>query len=372
MYLRLLLITFIFSLILSWSFILFIVFSLNSSEKYSESVRPESSESSSVSHYINSTNWDFGSFLINNSNKCKNDAKSVKLLVLIHSSVTHFEFRQLIRKYNKIKNSINIFLIGLLDDPGLQRLIEQESNQFGDIVQGSFQDSYHNLTLKHIMGLTWSLKYCSSAQMVLKMDDDVFVNYRLLDQLLKWRYPEYKSDPLVSRTNHKLIAGYIQHKMKVIRNTTSRWYVSKSTYQHSIYPDFLSGWAYITTVEVISDLLDQIASHPLFWIDDVYITGILRQSLPDIELESLNKFFNVDVSHLYHWVSDRSFHNYKWRYVFSNANGDLNLLSTALSINDMNEEKICCYPTANDLLKERNSIEFKPKSIKGSVKQMSL
>ena len=367
MYLRALLLIFLSSVIFSWFLILIIAFSLNSNEKSSESVIREPSDS-----YVNQTNWDFGSFQINNSIKCYQNKKRVKLLVIVHSSVTHFEFRQLIRKYNRINYSITIFLLGVLDDPGLQTQIEEESKQFGDIVQGSFHDTYSNLTLKHIMGLTWAAKFCSSAQLVMKMDDDIFVNYRLLDRMLLVRYPESQSDGLVSRFNHKMIGCYIQHKMKVIRNTTSRWYVSDHEFENPYYPDFCSGWAYITTVEVVNDLLDQIQNYPLFWIDDVYITGVLRQSLPDIELESLNKYFNIDVTQLYHWVTDSSLHAFEWRYVFSNANGDINLLSTALSVNDISKQRTCCYPSTNSLLIKQNSIELKPKNINAFIKRISI
>lgn len=367
MYLRLLLVIFLTSVIFTWFLILLIVFALNSPDKPTASPVTDLPTS-----YVNATNWHFGSFIIDNSLKCSAGREQVNLLVLVHSSVTHFDFRQLIRKHNRIKNSVTIFLLGFLDDPGMQSLVEEEWNRYGDIVQASFLDSYANLTLKHIMGLTWTVKFCSQAQLVIKMDDDIFVNYPLLEQLMANRYPESKYDPLVSRMGHKVIACYIQHKMKVIRNITSRWYVSDVDYDSQFYPDFCSGWAYITSVEVAVDLLDQIPKHPLFWIDDVYITGILRQSAPDIELDSLNKFFNVDVTQLYHWVTDSSLHKYKWRYVFSNANGDISLLSSALSVNDIPGHQICCYPSAVSLNKGPNGLDFIPKTVNGFAKRISV
>ena len=47
-----------------------------------------------------------------------------------------------------------------------------------------FQDTYHNLTLKTIMGLKWTSIFCSQARFVLKTDDDIYVNVELLSQSL--------------------------------------------------------------------------------------------------------------------------------------------------------------------------------------------
>ena len=55
-------------------------------------------------------------------------------------------------------------------------MVEQESQIFHDIVVEDFVDSYHNLTLKTMMGMRWIATFCEHAQYVLKADSDVFVN----------------------------------------------------------------------------------------------------------------------------------------------------------------------------------------------------
>ena len=37
-----------------------------------------------------------------------------------------------------------------------EELIRSESEKYGDLLQGDFQDNYHNLTLKHMMGLQYA------------------------------------------------------------------------------------------------------------------------------------------------------------------------------------------------------------------------
>ena len=61
-----------------------------------------------------------------------------------------------------------------------------ESADHGDLVQGSFTDSYRNLTYKNVMGLLWVTQFCSHAQYIVKTDDDMFLDifeiWFLIDQ----------------------------------------------------------------------------------------------------------------------------------------------------------------------------------------------
>jgi beta-1,3-galactosyltransferase 1 len=59
----------------------------------------------------------------------------------------------------------------------LQYQIEEENKKFKDIVQGQFIDSYRNLTNKGVMGYKWISEHCMNAEIVLKVDDDAFVNF---------------------------------------------------------------------------------------------------------------------------------------------------------------------------------------------------
>lgn len=65
----------------------------------------------------------------------------------------------------------------------------KESAKFGDIVQESFLDTYHNLTLKSLALLKWVNLTCFHdnqtnhlPKYVVKTDDDIFIN---VDRLVK-------------------------------------------------------------------------------------------------------------------------------------------------------------------------------------------
>ena len=55
-------------------------------------------------------------------------------------------------------------------------MIFKENTDYGDIVQGNFVDSYHNLSYKATMGNLWVSHFCKQAEFVVKTDDDMFID----------------------------------------------------------------------------------------------------------------------------------------------------------------------------------------------------
>ena len=56
--------------------------------------------------------------------------------------------------------------------------MQKESYQNGDLLQGSFLDSYQNLVTKTREILKWYLHNCYHVQYLLKTDDDMYINVR--------------------------------------------------------------------------------------------------------------------------------------------------------------------------------------------------
>jgi hypothetical protein len=169
--------------------------------------------------------------------------------------------------------------------------IEAESREHGDILVGDFIESYHNLTYKHLMGLTWVGRYCSHAEFLVKQDDDIVVDYYQLNELLQKPPFTY-----ILANNGHVIIGKVLKDQKVIRNLTSKWGVTQEEYKRDVFPPFVSGWAYITTPKVGSALVasSQVKTKNYFWIDDVHITGTLREATitsPKITLIDLGPYF---------------------------------------------------------------------------------
>ena len=43
-------------------------------------------------------------------------------------------------------------------------------------MQGNFLDTYYNLTYKSVMGHLWVSEFCRQAELVVKADDDIYVD----------------------------------------------------------------------------------------------------------------------------------------------------------------------------------------------------
>ncbi|XP_014480561.1 PREDICTED: beta-1,3-galactosyltransferase 5 [Dinoponera quadriceps] len=185
-----------------------------------------------------------------------------------------------------------VFLLGTLSDDAQrktrvsQNALLDESRRFNDILQGDFVDTYRNLTRKHLMGLRWAVNKCRHLQYIVKMDDDIVINlYGLLDKL----HGVVDEDSLT---------GYALRNMIPVREPANKWYVSEAEYAGSIYPDFVSGWMYVVRPQMANRLTNYAeSSNEYFWIDDVFVTGVLRQAL-NIKIRNIGELYTTDHRYL--------------------------------------------------------------------------
>jgi len=93
------------------------------------------------------------------------------------------------------------------------------------------------------------------------MDDDIIVDFFQLFQKIK-SFPEADLD--------RKLFGFKHSELPVKR--FGKWAVGRSGFGVSdVYPDFLSGWAYVASSTTASRLVDAAArADDVFWIDDVW------------------------------------------------------------------------------------------------------
>jgi len=162
------------------------------------------------------------------------------------------------------------FLFGLVSDSSHQRIIEEESRTFGDIIQSSaFQDTYMNLTLKSMSMLRWTQQFCHGVKLLLKADDDMFIR---IDNLLGY-YEDNKAS-LSRKIFGDLIVG-----AKPVRDKSSKWFLKPEEFNGTVYPTYTSGTAYVISGDLIANLTAAASRDPGPYIpwEDVYITGVLAQ-----------------------------------------------------------------------------------------------
>lgn len=218
------------------------------------------------------------------------------ILVAIISCPTHFLLREAIRKTFGSVLPIRFFL-GRCKDTVLQPL-QNEARKHGDLVIYDFLDTYGNLTLKTFSVLDFVKKCAPSVKLLIKIDDDTFVNPVRLRQVLD----ENRVFPSTDATERRkpLIFGNIQNGSKPFRNRTSKYYVSKKEYTPSTYPPFVSGPLYFMnrlSVEALHQSALRSSSRSKkrsLYLEDVFFTGNLNENA----IEWYPEFSS------FHWISE--------------------------------------------------------------------
>ncbi|XP_065160904.1 beta-1,3-galactosyltransferase 5 isoform X2 [Atheta coriaria] len=192
------------------------------------------------------------------------------LLILIHSDPKNVHRRKVIRETwgQKMDNVVLLFVLGEMDRK-LQAKLNAENETFADFVQGNFVDSYENVTYKHAMVFKYAIYHCPSAKYILKTDDDVFVNLITLKDFLH--------EELSPHGGKDLMFCNLREKPVVNRSYRSKWRVKFSEYRENYYPDMCPGWSVLYSPDVLFKIYVELQKSSYFWIDDVVITGVLRE-----------------------------------------------------------------------------------------------
>ncbi|KAK6180042.1 hypothetical protein SNE40_012262 [Patella caerulea] len=203
---------------------------------------------------------------------------NAKFLVLITTAPGNIDRRTAIRKTwcnpyasEHSKDSWQcVFLIGASNNQSIVESVTREKAHYQDILHGSYIDSYRNLTYKVFNSFTWSRTYCP-LEYVIKTDDDCFVNTKLVYRFLTTHNTK--------TTN--LYVGKIfleADKRDVIRNSFSKWKVSKDVYAPNTFPPYASGTGYIMSQDVIAKVVEECRYHTPIPVEDAY-TGIVIDAL---------------------------------------------------------------------------------------------
>ncbi|CAL1536620.1 unnamed protein product [Lymnaea stagnalis] len=212
-------------------------------------------------------------YLINSVTVCP-AGQEVDYLIIVHSATAYFARRRAIRETYGSKRLFGhlthrlVFLLGRTSDPTATKQIQDEAVINKDIVQGRFIDSYHNLTHKGVLGFRWISEHCPLARVVIKIDDDVFLNpFKLVREVL----------PEVSNRSRVISCHVRKSGTSVVVRGKGKWVVHEDEFKgYKYYPfDYCNGYMVILTGDLIRPMLNAARLNPFFWIDDVYLFGIL-------------------------------------------------------------------------------------------------
>lgn len=139
--------------------------------------------------------------------KCRTsdgDLLAPRLVFIVKSAMRNYGRRQAIRNTwgfeRRMSNVVirTVFVLGVANrlepEPvALQHLVDVEGDQYGDVVQADFHDSYYNNTIKTMMGFRWAIQNCPRSQFYMFVDDDFYVSAKNVLNFVRnpVNYPEY-------------------------------------------------------------------------------------------------------------------------------------------------------------------------------------
>lgn len=220
--------------------------------------------------YINQHRY---SYIINNENVCD---RGVFLLALIKTAPGRFMERQAIRNtWGSVKthngvNIVSVFIMGRYDikkdTSHMEEELMKENAEFGDIVQGDFIEHARNQTYTSVMGLAWTHSYCGKAHFILTTNDNTMVDvFHAVDFLKKQQ--QVKADDFLHCSTFFDICP--------VRNPADALYVTVNEYPYETYPPHCEAFANIVSNKTLTKLLQTSKWTPAFWLDNVYVTGML-------------------------------------------------------------------------------------------------
>ncbi|XP_060715017.1 beta-1,3-galactosyltransferase 2-like isoform X1 [Tachysurus vachellii] len=163
-----------------------------------------------------------------------------------------------------------LFVLGLGGDAqgvDQQEQLRLESQQYHDLIQSDFLDTYRNLTIKTMVILDWLATRCPRASYAMKIDSDMFLNLENLMSLLL--------APETPKKNY--ITGMVMWNRPVIRDPSSKWYVPQDVYPQDVYPTYLLGMGYVFSNDLPEKLVRVSKDVPPFSIEDAYVGACLEK-----------------------------------------------------------------------------------------------
>ncbi|XP_043911336.1 N-acetyllactosaminide beta-1,3-N-acetylglucosaminyltransferase 3-like [Protopterus annectens] len=208
-------------------------------------------------------------------NKCDGPQQTDKvfLFLAIKSSPNNYERREVIRKtwgQERIYRGMQIrriFILGVTSEEKekkkFQQLIHIENQQYGDILQWDFYDTFFNLTLKQVLFYEWFIKHCPYVNFLFNGDDDIFVNSGDMVQYLVG---------LKGNNGDKhLYTGQLIANVGPVRHKSSKYYVPEQVYPSDSYPPYCTGGGIMMSRFTAREIYHASLSIPIMPIDDVYL-----------------------------------------------------------------------------------------------------
>nr|CAB3224838.1 beta-1,3-galactosyltransferase 5-like [Phallusia mammillata] len=209
--------------------------------------------------------------------------KTWTMVIFVKTTVGNFQRRGILRRTWGSVGSVGparfhvVFVVGKIENTGRNNILVEEQERFGDILQFDGPDDYKNIAQKTLAGMQWASNNLPGDYLYSSSDDDFMVNLGGLKddvdngfkQIEKKKWPEFP-----------IMCGFIfGPKESPMRGESAKWYLSKLLYRWTVFPPYCHGGFYTTSVRVVGQLYELSRTVDPLPVDDVWITGILRQKI---------------------------------------------------------------------------------------------
>ncbi|XP_047666449.1 beta-1,3-galactosyltransferase 2-like [Tachysurus fulvidraco] len=227
-------------------------------------------------------------FVINESKRCKNEKPFLVLMVPV--APYNREARDAVRntwgsEKMVMDKVVRVFFI--LGQPGpegreeLEQKILHESEEYHDIIQSDFIDSYKNLTIKTMVIMEWLTTYCQNTSYAMKIDSDMFLNVNVLMSML------------LNAPRENYMTGLVARGAIVLRNPQSKWFLPKDVFPEDFYPPYALGLGYVLSMDIPEKLLEGSKHVKPVYIEDVYLGLCMRYMGIQYTSQADQSLFNV-------------------------------------------------------------------------------
>merc|ERR1719320_552424 len=181
-------------------------------------------------------------------------------------------------KYTENGRLFYVFVIGKPTSNKTFNLVEEGSKRYEDILMFDGPDDYRNISRKTLSGMQWAYENLPSSFLYSSADDDFMIDVAALDDNIVKTINTTKNLP-----HFPFLCIYNLAGSEVVKNPNNKYYVPFKEYSNDTWPRSCLGGFYTTRVDTIAKVWKQASKESLVRMDDVWITGILRQKagIPD-------------------------------------------------------------------------------------------
>jgi hypothetical protein len=217
------------------------------------------------------------------------------LIIYILSTVTNFQRRKVIRSTwaSPLTDTCFVFILGKTENyNSIETLVNNEKQQYQDIIQIDHNESYANVIYKEVGALIWSSHFYPFIPYLFKTDDDLIIDSILISDIVrilitnsidnfsyisKYR-PKFNNELLSSDRSTFFRGGWSMDFQPTLRS--SKFAVSESVWPYATLPLYCSGFGWLMSKNIRNKLVDAASTYPFnktVWVGDVFLSGFIAK-----------------------------------------------------------------------------------------------